>query len=71
MRLCSSELQVDHLGHWAEEIMSRTSARLKGSLRVVGEYGTTTGPRRKYAKVGFLVEPAKEFEVVVAVQDMA
>jgi translation elongation factor EF-G len=55
---------MDHLRYWSEEVMTRTSARLRGSHRAAGQYDPTTGPRRQYAKVEFLVEPAEEFEVV-------
>jgi hypothetical protein len=61
---------LDHLSYWAEEIMTRTPARFEGSHRVTGEYGPTTGPRRQYAKVEFLVEPAESFEVVTAVESI-
>jgi translation elongation factor EF-G len=59
---------VDHLSYWAEEIMTRTPARLEGSHRLTGEYGPTTGPRQQYAKVEFLVEPTEEFEVFTAIE---
>jgi hypothetical protein len=59
---------MDHLSYWAEEIMTRTPASLDGSRRVTGEYGPTTGPRRQYAKVKFLVEPAEAFKVVTAIE---
>ena len=50
--------------------MTRTPARFEGSQHVTGEYGPTTGPRRQYAKVEFLVEPAEEFGVVTAIEDI-
>lgn len=50
--------------------MTRIPATLEGTPRVAGEYGPTTGPRRQYAKIEFLVEPAEGFEVVTAIESI-
>ncbi len=46
-----------------EEILVKTSAKLKGSHRVAGEFDRIIGSRPQYAKIEFLVEPAEGFAV--------